>query len=217
MSDSKKEKTVYFVRHGQSLGNISSEFQRLDSPLSEEGLKQAEKIADRLTRIKFEALICSPLVRTKQTCAAITAKTQLEPVYSDLFVERIKPTGLEGKPHTDEEARKIWKEWNDSLYAPGVRVGDGENYDDQIARADAALQFLEQRVEESLVVVTHGYFLRTLFARVLLGATLTPDNFRELQTRAETENTGISVLKYGDRFLGKAWYMWTYNDHAHLG
>jgi broad specificity phosphatase PhoE len=217
MSDSKKEKVVYFVRHGQSLGNISPEFQRLDSPLSEEGLEQAEKIADRLTRITFDGLICSPLVRTKQTCAAITAKTHIEPLYSNLFVERIKPTGLEGKPHTDEEARAIWKDWNESLYVPGARVGDGENYDDQIVRADAALQFLEQRPEQALVVVTHGYFLKTLFARALLGGTLTPDNFRELQTHAETENTGISVLKCGDRFLGKAWYMWTYNDHAHLG
>ncbi len=217
MSDSRKEKIVYFVRHGQSLGNITAEFQRLDSPLSEEGLQQAEKIADRVTRIKFDALICSPLLRTKQTCAAITAKTNIEPIYSDLFVERIKPTGLEGKPHTDEEARKIWKEWNASLYTPGMKVSDGENFDSHVARVDAALTFLEQRPEESLVVVTHGYFLRSVFARVLLGKTLTGENFHEFQTRAEMENTGISVIKHGSRFVGNSWYMWTYNDHAHLG
>ena len=211
------QKTVYFVRHGQSIGNITPEFQRLDSPLSEKGLEQAEKIADRITRIAFDALICSPLERTKQTCAAITAKTNVEPIYSDLFVERIKPTGLEGKTHADEEASKIWKEWNKSLYTPGMRVGDGENFDDHVARADAALAYLEERPEQALVVVTHGYFLRTILARVLLQHTLTGENFREIQTHAEMENTGITVIKRGERFVGTSWYLWTYDDHAHLG
>lgn len=43
-------KRVYLVRHGQSKGNISPEFQGLDSPLTEEGNDQARTLAQRATR-----------------------------------------------------------------------------------------------------------------------------------------------------------------------
>jgi broad specificity phosphatase PhoE len=35
------QKIVYFVRHGESEGNVLSVFQSSDSPLSEKGRKQA--------------------------------------------------------------------------------------------------------------------------------------------------------------------------------
>ena len=67
------------------------------------------------------------------------------------------------------------------------------------------------------MVVTHGYFLRTIMIRVMLGDSLTPANFKAFQSRANTENTGISVIKYNSTYFGTSWKLWTYNDHAHLG
>lgn len=211
------EKTVYFVRHGQSVGNVTPEFQKLESPLSEKGHEQSKRIAERAKHIEFETLICSPLARTRETCEPIAQATGKEPEYSDLFVERTKPTGLEGKLHTDEEAGRVWEDWNKSLYTSGLRVGDGENFDDLIERADKALAFLQNRPEKSLLVVTHGYFLRTIFARVLLGDALTGEAFKAFQSHIEMQNTGLSALKYGDRYEGPGWHVWIYNDHAHLG
>jgi broad specificity phosphatase PhoE len=211
-------KTVYFVRHGESIGNITPEFQRQDSPLSEKGEGQAELIAGRVSNLSFDALISSPLPRAKQTAEAIARATGKEPVFSELFVERVKPSGVEGKTFEDKEATELWWKWGESLYTPGSHVGDGENYDDHVARADTALNFLAARPEQTLVVVTHGYFMRTVVARAIAGDLLSGELLRRFQEMASMQNTGISVLRYrGTQEKGFRWQLWIYNDHAHLG
>jgi broad specificity phosphatase PhoE len=212
------EKIVYFVRHAQSEHNVAPVFQSPDSPLSPEGMRQAKRIADRVvSRLAFEALIASPFRRARETAEAIARIAGGEPELSPLFVERKKPSRINGKPYGDEEARVIWRDWQKSLYSPGMRTEDGENFDDIVARVDKALAFLSARPERSLVVVTHGYFLRALLARVLLGDLLTGDIFRHFQRSATTENTGLTVLRHhGALDEPPRWRLWTYNDHAHL-
>lgn len=218
MSDTKIEKTVYFVRHGQSADNASPVFQSPDSPLTDKGRAQAAQVAERVAHLSFETLISSPFQRAKETAVVITQVTDMQPVYSDLFVERMKPMRINGKSHADEDASAVWRAWEDSLYTPGMRVEDGENFDDLMARADAALDFLKDRPEESLLVVTHGYFLRTIVARVLFGDLLTGESFKRFQKRASMENTGLTVLRYQHKSEEDTlWRLWIYNDHAHLG
>lgn len=212
-----QKKTVYFVRHGQSIDNAAPVFQSINSRLSPKGISQAERIAARLTRIEFEALIASPVRRAKETAAYIAKNTKHEVIYSDLFVERIKPSEIDGKAWTDQQANKIWRDWEKSLYTPGMRVSNGENYDDIVARADQALAFLTARPEQALAVVTHGYFLRTIIARVLMGDYLTGPIMKHFQERTSTENTAITVLNYQNDFeQGPAWQLWTFNDHSHF-
>lgn len=213
----KIQKIVYFVRHGQSEDNVAPVFQSPKSPLNEIGKKQAESIAQRVSKLSFDALIASPFERAKQTAEAIAKTTGKQAEYSELFVERVKPTYVDGKPYTDERANTLWREWEKSLFTPGMRIEDGENFDDLMARADKALAFLQNRAEQSLVVVTHGYFLRTIVARVLLGELLSGETFRNIQRTAAIENTGITVLQYRDSFEEKPmWRLWIFNDHAHL-
>jgi broad specificity phosphatase PhoE len=69
-----------------------------------------------------------------------------------------------------------------------------------------------------LVVVTHGYFLQTIIARILIGESLTGDSFFRFQKSASMENTGITVIRYQSSFeQTDSWRLWIYNDHAHLG
>ncbi len=211
------EKIVYFVRHGQSEGNASAVFQSLDSPLSKIGKEQAGKIAERVSRLSFETLIASPLTRARETAEIIAKITGKQPEYSELFVERIKPTNLSGKPHSDKTARKLWVEWEKSLYTPKLHIEDGENFNSLILRADKAINFLATRLEKKLVVVTHGYFIRTIIARIILGNALTPEAFKNLQSKMSSENTGLTVITYEKTPDCIAWRLWTYNDHSHLG
>lgn len=212
-----KEKSVYFVRHGQSIDNAQPVFQSLDSPLSDKGRKQADSIAYRLSTIPFEILISSPVRRAKETAEAIAKRANKDIVYSDLFVERIKPSEIDGKSWTDENANKLWRKWEESLYQSGFRVSDGENYDDTVARVDKALDFLKNLNESKIAVVTHGYFLRAIVARVLIGNNLTGAIMKQIQERASMENTGITVLQYRDAFEEDfEWRLWTYNDHSHF-
>lgn len=211
-------KTVYFVRHGQSEANVAPEFQGPDSPLSARGIEQAHAVAERASRIEFDTLISSPFARALATAEAIAQVTGKEPEFSALFVERIKPTSINGKPYTDEKAAKLWREWETSLHTPGVRIEDGENFEDLVARADAALAYLDGRQEERLLVVTHGYFLRTIIARVLLKDSLNAAAFHSIQRSAHVENTGITVIRRESWFESEdEWKLNTYNDHAHLG
>ena len=144
----------------------------------------------------------------------MTGKT---PELCALFTERVKPTRVNGRPFTDAQADQVWRAWTQSLYTPGMRVEDGENYEDLITRADAALALLQDRAESSIVVVTHGYFLRTMVARVILGDALSGEAFRHFHKVAAIENTGLTVLRYQAGFEeDPCWRLWIYNDHAHL-
>jgi broad specificity phosphatase PhoE len=217
MADSSIEKVVYFVRHGQSEDNVAPVFQSPHSPLSEVGRKQAQRIAERVSHLAFDALLASPYQRAKETAEAIGTVTGKAPEFCELFTERVKPTSVDGKPYTDEAAHRVWRAWEQSLYTPGMRVEDGENYDDLVTRADKALALLTDRAEHSLVVVTHGYFLRTIVARVILGKALSGEIFQHFYTMASIENTGLTVLRYQTGFAaGPCWRLWIYNDHAHL-
>jgi broad specificity phosphatase PhoE len=210
------EKTVYLARHAQSEDNAAPVFQALDSPLSETGLRQAQLVARRLTKLSFEVLIASPLRRAKETAAIIAQATGRAPEYSNLFVERIRTSRIDGKPYDDKDASALWRDWQNDFYTPGIRMAEGESFDDLIGRAGAALAFLKGRAERSLVVVTHGLFVRAIVAQVLLGDLLSREAFRRFQRVTSMENTGLTVLRYHDAFEDEpCWRLWTLNDHAH--
>lgn len=207
------KKKVYFVRHGESVDNAKPVYQNSQSPLSETGRQQALDIADRVSRLPVEAIITSPLKRAEETAIIISERVGKPYEFSDLFIERVKPIELEGRSHTDVEATALWNKWEESLVTSRLRVPGGENFDDLQKRAERALDYLIQRKENYLLVVTHGYFLRMVAASVLFGADLTDSMFRSFHARMRTVNTGIFVFEHN----GLIWRLEVWNDHSHLG
>jgi len=212
-----QKKTVYFVRHGESEHNIAPVFQGADSRLSQQGIAQAGAVADRLKNVTFEALISSPYPRAKQTAQAIADKTGHGIVTSDLFVERKKPSSIEGEPYADKTARKVYNDYVASLFASGKQIEDAENYDSLVARADKALDYLLARPESTLAVVTHGWFLRVIVARIVLGSQLNGETLKRFEELVSINNTSVTVLNYRDAFEEDfRWRVWTINDHSHF-
>ena len=210
-------KTVYLVRHGQSEHNIAPVYQSQDVKLSSAGRKQAKLIAERISDLKIDTLLASPLPRALETAQIIGQAIGLEPTTSEILVERITPSFIEGKPYEDTEANKLWREWEASFYTPGAHVSDGENYEDFISRIDAALEMFNRQPGESILVVSHGGFIRAIAARAALGQLLTPELMKKFNNTVGIENTGVTVLKYRAGFEDDAkWRLWSYNDHAHL-
>lgn len=210
-------KTVYFVRHGESEHNTQPVIQADDSPLSERGHQQAQAVAQRLAHLEFDALIASPVLRAKQTAEHIAHATEHDIIFSDLFIERRKPTSLENKPWADEVAAAKWLQWEASIYDGGDRVENGENWDDFMSRIDSALQYLLDRPEQTIAIVTHGNFLRALTARALFGEQLNGQLLKRFQERVGIDNTGISKLLYRDAYgQDFAWRLVTHNDRAHF-
>ncbi len=215
--DPSVDKIVYLIRHGLSEANIVPVAQTPESPLSEKGLKQAESIAERFSNISFNKVISSTLPRAGQTAQKISDSSGVSIEFSDLFVERILPSSLHGKPYSDPAAGRIWKDWEKSLVSMDIKVEDGENYQDIILRSENALEYLLQQSEKTLVVVSHSFFIRTLISRILSGDELTPALFGNLQRSASIENTGVSVIVYKrGRDKTSYWKLLVHNDHSHL-
>lgn len=216
-------KTVYFVRHGESEGNIAPVYQYTDSPLTEKGRKQAQIVADRCSRLPIQAIISSTQLRAKDTANIIGEITGHTVEFSDLFRERRKPQALDGKPFSDSKAQALNDKWWRSLIDEGPRAEDGENFKDISARAGKALAYLLERPEQHLLVVTHGFYMRYLVGRAIYGERLTGPIFSSLAGSLVMENTGITVLRHRASSAIEAWggagpwQFWIWNDHAHLG
>jgi probable phosphoglycerate mutase len=214
-------KTIYLVRHGESVANTQPIFQGLDTPLTEKGREQAVFMAHRAERLELEEILSSPLERAKETAEIIAEKVGLPIEFSSLLEERRKPGALNGKPHTDQEAVDLFKQWEESLFEGGPRIQDGENFDDIRIRANQVLQYLASRKGKTILVVTHGMFLRAITATVLFDDLFSVGLFGKMKRSMKTENTGLTVLQYdseiSDPTWGTSWRLLTWNDHAHLG
>lgn len=68
-------KTIYFVRHGQTLLN---QFRRMqgwvDSPLTKRGESQAAKVGDQLKDLQFNLAVSSDMMRAIHTLDIILKK-----------------------------------------------------------------------------------------------------------------------------------------------
>ena len=79
---------ILLVRHGRTGWNDAHRFQgRTDIPLNEAGLAQAERLAERLAPWPLDAVWSSPLLRTRQTAAAVASRHGMEPRVLDELVE----------------------------------------------------------------------------------------------------------------------------------
>ena len=72
---------LYIARHGQTDWNLEQRFQgQTDIPLNAEGHAQAARLAARLAGDPYDRLLCSDLVRARQTAAPLATAWQQSPV-----------------------------------------------------------------------------------------------------------------------------------------
>jgi len=210
-------KRIYFVRHGESEGNVGPLRQTSTSTLTEKGKEQAAFVAERSAKLEFEVLISSTMNRAKETAEIVGTKTGKAIEYSDLFVERRRPSEMLGKRKDDPIGLHVEKEIIENFTQSGWRFSDEENFDDLKKRALAALQYLADRPEETMLVVTHGFFMRIVMASVVFGDTLQAEECEAFIRTFSMENTGITVLEYSEGKKVNPWELIVWNDHAHLG
>ena len=79
---------IHLARHGQTAYNAEGRFQgHLPVPLDETGLAQAHALAEVVAGIEVHTLVCSPLLRARETAAAIAKAAGIEL----LIDERLAP------------------------------------------------------------------------------------------------------------------------------
>lgn len=156
------------LRHGETEWNSLGRLQgHQDSPLSPEGLRQADALAARLSTVPFQALYSSDLGRALETARRIAARTG-HSVLPDL---RLRERGLgifEGLTRDEASQRhpEVFAQY--ATGGPEFVVPSGESTLQRLRHAVGCLEELGARHPGTrVVVVTHGGVLSSLFRHSL--------------------------------------------------
>jgi broad specificity phosphatase PhoE len=180
VTDDNGSARVVLVRHGATEWSVAGRHTgRTDVPLLEEGRRQAEGLAPRLSGAGFRKVLTSPLVRARETCRLAGFGDRGEQRDDLREWDYGDYEGLTTGVIRDE--RPGWTLWSDG--APG-----GESAKDVAERADRVIEELRAS-EGSSLVFAHGHLLRVLTARWL---GLAPEDGRLFVLDPAT----VSVLGY---------------------
>lgn len=168
------ETHFYFVRHGETEYNRRRIVQGsgIDSVLNDRGRAQVGALAGRLSDIAFDAIYASPLQRTRQTTAIIAERQRDIPIQYLADLKEMAWGVYEGEPPSAERNREldaIKQRWRNGAF--DERIEGGESIRDVERRARRAVdQILDQEGRgQTVLVVTHGRFLRITLASLLDG------------------------------------------------
>jgi len=156
--------TIFLVRHGETEWNRARRYQGWsDSPLTPEGVAQAEALGRRLCALPEAAaaeIVASPLGRARRTAEIIAeCLGRREPLRFD---DRLREISLGSWDGMD---RRELRTANPDLFAGEgrwewyFRTPDGETYDGFAGRIAA---WLAELGPEPLIVVCHGVVTRVL-------------------------------------------------------
>ena len=159
----------YFVRHGKTEWNNQLRYQGItDIPLNDEGREQARKAALRFSEVKLDAIICSPLVRARETAEIIAAYH--DNIAVECFDLRIEINfgiweGLSVKDIKRISGDAVFAKWKDNPLH--VDAPKGENMSGFFERSEKFAEYLIERSGENILTVGHGGMLRGLFVPML--------------------------------------------------
>jgi len=152
------------VRHGETEWNLEQRIQgRLDSPLTERGIAQANSIGRRigaLPEMATAGIVASPLMRARRTAEIICRHRPGATLRLDNRLREISLGSWDGLSRDEIGLRAPGIFEGDGRYEWYFRSPDGETYD---AFADRIADWLGEAVETpALIVVTHGIVSRVL-------------------------------------------------------
>ncbi|MBV6712535.1 histidine phosphatase family protein [Paenibacillus chitinolyticus] len=187
--------TIGFIRHGSTHWNKEGRAQgSSDIPLDEDGLNDAEKLAERIESEKWDYVYSSHLLRAKQTADRIGGRSGI-PVWSD---ERIREAGggeIEGTTEQERIAKwgAGWRELDLGIEKPESVITRGSSFLEEV---------LSRHKGKRILIVSHGSFIRTMLKHLL------PDS----EYDGHLTNTSVTTLVLDDR----DWTCGLYNCTKHL-
>jgi probable phosphoglycerate mutase len=187
---------IGFVRHGSTAWNKEKRAQgSSDIPLDQDGIAEAQKLAERLRPEKWDVIYASPLSRAKQT-AEIIKKT-----YGDIplhFDARLRESGGGQIEGTIEQERIL--KWGENWRELDLGL---EKREEVIERGLPAIEEIAaNHPGQNVLIVSHGGFISHLLNE------LSPHTEME----GHLENTSLTKLIKTD---GR-WDCEKYNCTAHL-
>lgn len=147
---------LYVTRHGETDWNkMNKVCGRTDLPLNETGREQARETARKLAGVHFDRVVCSPMVRARQTAAILCEGREVPIEHHRALIEQDYGV-CEGVDRFDEEFNAHKRSFADGY--PG-----GESH---MVLAQRVYRFLEELAArcpgESVLVVCHGGVCRVI-------------------------------------------------------
>ncbi|KND49005.1 MAG: hypothetical protein AB200_01070 [Parcubacteria bacterium C7867-005] len=209
-------KVIYFVRHGESVLNSQGIRQGAEGALTDKGREQALATARKFPKHKGrpQVLISSPFERTKETSDIIAHELGITDIeYSDLLKERRNPREIIGHHGDESEVRQIIDLIDKGFHKDNFRYSDEENFADLKERAKALLEYISQRKEKRILMVTHNIFLKMIISYMLMGESLTASEYNKLSFLNPIENAGLTICTYKKwPFCKPEWKLLVWND-----
>ena len=195
---------IYLIRHGESTGNGRKCFLGWsDHPLTEHGRAQAKAAAGRLAALGPMPVLCSDLLRARQTAEIIAGQWGGE-VITDLRWREVGCGAFEDRPWDDFSSDPELQARFDVDAYNAVMPG-GESAAIMAARVIESFTEILARHDEQIAIVTHDGPLRAVLAHCL---GIPPDRFWRLQT----DHGGVTHLTFIDNWLAVR----TVNDRSHM-
>ena len=198
---------IYLIRHGATILSAEDRFAgATDVDLSDEGRRQAEALALRLSDDRITAVYCSPMKRTVETATIVARPQGLTPILRDGLRE-INHGRWESLRRSDVEAQfpQEYVEWEEDpyIYAP---LG-GESGLSVMARALPVIrEVVLSHADENVAVVSHKATIRLIISS-LLG--FDPRGYRD---RLDQAPACLNVLDFKNPVRAR---LMVFNDVSH--
>lgn len=194
---------LILIRHGRQ----SSPLCNVDVDLSAEGIRQAERLAERAKHWKPDRIYTSSLLRARQTAEILFGKDAV--FYEREALNEIDFGDLTGKP--DCETRITFSSYYEAKKRKeeNLRIPGGESPKEVYERAVTIVNEAIASEAELVVFVTHGGVIRALVAG-LLG--MGPEQM--LRIADGLEHSSVTELVY-EKTAG-CFSLERLNDYSHL-
>lgn len=190
---------IYFVRHGQTGGNVAQRHQTEHTPLTSYGQEQARKAAEVVRLYQPTHLLTSNLVRAIETARIIGDACNLIPETNPNFIELRRPDNMYGHHHKSFRSLWFYMWWYLGMVG-GQGEPEGESYKalrERLKRARAELMTYPK--DARIVIVSHTVFIGFFTAHLCQDRALNPFKAALTFIRILTmPNTFITPIFYDD-------------------
>lgn len=159
---------IYITRHGETQWNSEKRMQgRKNSSLTPKGIKDAEKLKERLASVDFQRIYASPLGRAIETAEIIKGERNLPVEKAPDFME-MDFGQWEGR--NVEEIEEVYgQKYRNFWHAPEkYEPMGGESFPELFERIDRGLKGLVENEgnEDVILLVAHAVVIKSIYALV---------------------------------------------------
>jgi probable phosphoglycerate mutase len=145
---------LYLVRHGEQ---VDAEFGLPEGPLSDRGRTQASLVADRLSRVTFDATYTSPMQRAIETAEVMTERLGLGAASPSALLMDCIPSGQ------SPDMPASFESFFGGVSEETIQAGEAQ-------MADAVAEWFARSIDDRHeLLVTHNFVI-AWFVREALGA-----------------------------------------------